>query len=288
MGADGVKVLRPKIDADVKYLFHYLRQLEIPNGGYDRHFKYLKRSPVVMPPIAEQRRIAEVLDRAEALRAKRRTALTQLDSLTQSIFLDMFGDPYRNTKQLATTTLGQLAQWQSGGTPPRGRKDYFTGSIPWFSSGELEGGYLIDSAEHISEAALRETSTKPVPRNALMLGMYDTAALKAAIAGIDCACNQAIAFASIDPKLAFTTYVYSAVVIGREDFRRMQRGVRQKNLNLSMIRDIRVPLPPLPLQQTFTRRISAIETLKTTHRSALAELDALFASLQHRAFRGQL
>lgn len=121
-----------------------------------------------------------------------------------------------------------------------------------------------------------------------MLGMYDTAALKAAIAGVDCACNQAIAFAMIDENLALTRYVYSAVVIGREDFRRMQRGVRQKNLNLSMIRDIRIPLPPIALQQSFAHCIAAIEKLKTTHLAALTELDALFASLQHRAFRGEL
>lgn len=54
MGADGVKVLRPKVDADVKYLYHYLRQLRLTEGGYDRHFKYLKRSSIVLPPLAEQ------------------------------------------------------------------------------------------------------------------------------------------------------------------------------------------------------------------------------------------
>ena len=72
MGADGVKVLRPKIDADVKYLYHYFRQLRLTEGGYDRHFKYLKRSSVVLPPLPEQRRIAEILDKADALRVKRR------------------------------------------------------------------------------------------------------------------------------------------------------------------------------------------------------------------------
>jgi len=74
----------------------------------------------------------------------------------------------------------------------------------------------------------------------------------------------------------------------REDFRRLQRGVRQKNLNLSMVREIRIPAPTLALQQTFATRIQAIEALKATHRAALAELDALFASLQQRAFAGAL
>lgn len=148
--------------------------------------------------------------------------------------------------------------------------------------------YVSDSSEHISESAVRETSAKLVPAGALMLGMYDTAALKSSIAMNACSCNQAIAFASIRPNRALTEYVYFAVQVGREDFRRLQRGVRQKNLNLSMVREIRIPAPTLALQQTFATRIQAIEALKATHRAALAQLDALFASLQQRAFAGAL
>jgi len=287
----------PSNDLDRRFLLHFLRQpAMVQRANNEAVGANLPRiSPttlgsfkVPLPPLAEQRHIADILDKADALRAQRRAALAELDTLTQSIFLDLFGDPARNTKRLPTTTLGHLGKWQSGGTPSRAKEAFFSGSIPWFSSGELEGGYIFASKEHISETALRETSARRVPSGSLMLGMYDTAALKAAIAGIDCSCNQAIAFSTIAPKLAETIYVYSAIVLGREDFRRLQRGVRQKNLNLSMIRDIRIPLPPLKMQQDFARRITAIETLKSRHRTALAELDTLFASLQHRAFRGEL
>ena len=248
----------------------------------------LRTMQVPVPPLAEQRRIAEVLDRAEALRAKRRAALTQLDDLTQATFFDLFGDPARNTKRLPTASLGELGEWQSGGTPSRGRADYFKGSIPWFSSGELNEMVSLESKEHISDAALRETTTKLVPEGSLMLGMYDTAALKASIAGVSCSCNQAIAFSKIDPQIAEVVFVYFSIVIGREHFRRLQRGVRQKNLNLSMIREICIPLPPLALQREFIHRIAAVEKLKAAHRASLAELDALFSALQHRAFRGEL
>jgi type I restriction enzyme S subunit len=245
-------------------------------------------SRIPLPPLAEQRRIAEVLDRAEALRAKRRAALAQLDSLTQSLFLDLFGDPARNTKRLPTISLGNLGEWSSGGTPPRSREDYFDGSIPWFSSGELNTMFVHESEEHVSTEALHETTAKAVPKGALMLGMYDTAALKASIAGVKCSCNQAIAFATIDSAIAETVFVYFAIVIGREHFRRLQRGVRQKNLNLSMVREISIPRSALKQQQEFARHVTAIEKLKVWHQASLEELDALFTSLQHRAFRGEL
>jgi type I restriction enzyme S subunit len=98
MGADGVKVLRPTTESDVKYLYYYLRQLSLTEGGYDRHYKYLKRVEVVLPPLPDQKRIAAVLDKAEELRAKRRAALAELDTLSQAIFLEMFGDPVTNPK----------------------------------------------------------------------------------------------------------------------------------------------------------------------------------------------
>lgn len=148
--------------------------------------------------------------------------------------------------------------------------------------------YVFDSKEHLSEAAIEETAAKWIPTGSLMLGMYDTAALKASIAGVQCSCNQAIAFCSLNSSLAETVYVYFAIQIGREHYRRLQRGVRQKNLNLSMIREIQIPLPERHLQREFARRVAAVETLKAAHRASLAELDALFASLQHRAFRGEL
>lgn len=148
--------------------------------------------------------------------------------------------------------------------------------------------FAVKSDEHVSTQALCETTAKAVPKGALMLGMYDTAALKASIASVECSCNQAIAFATIDPAIAETVYVYFAIVIGREHFRRLQRGVRQKNLNLSMVRDISIPRPLLPLQREFARRVTVVESLKTVQRASLAELDALFATLQHRAFRGEI
>jgi len=62
----------------------------------------------------------------------------------------------------------------------------------------------------------------------------------------------------------------------------------QKNINLALLRNLSVPLPPLPLQREFARRVGAVERLQAAQRAALAELDALFAALQHRAFRGEL
>ncbi|MDR6640755.1 restriction endonuclease subunit S [Paenarthrobacter nitroguajacolicus] len=242
--------------------------------------------PLFLPPINRQRRIAAILDKADELRAKRRKAIARLDALTQSIFHSMFGDPTRDSKW-GSARLDDLGRWQSGGTPSRSVPAYFSGTIPWYSSGELGERRLGASAERINQAALSNSSAKMIPPGALLLGMYDTAALKSGITSVPSACNQAIAFSKLNDRVV-TDYVYYAIQIGRSHFMRLQRGVRQKNLNLSMIRALRVPLPPIELQQAFATRVAAVERLKETHRKHLAELDALFASLQSRAFKGEL
>ena len=103
MGADGTNFVgaaqgRRAFFHEIR-LYYALTGREIPAAGYSQDTtKFLKETQIPLPPLPEQRRIAEILDKADALRAKRRAALAQLDTLTQSIFLDMFGDPATNPK----------------------------------------------------------------------------------------------------------------------------------------------------------------------------------------------
>nr|MBK7069426.1 hypothetical protein [Deltaproteobacteria bacterium] len=86
--------------------------------------------------LTKQRRIARILDIAEALRAKRRETLSELDTLAQSIFLDMFGDPSTNPKRWPVEAVRDIASTTSGGTPDRSESAYFGGDVPWVKSGE--------------------------------------------------------------------------------------------------------------------------------------------------------
>ena len=76
--------------------------------------------------------------------------------------------------------------------------------------------------------------------------------------------------------------------LSKKQFNAALKGIGVPNLHLKDIRGTKIPVPPLPLQQTFATRIASIQALKATHRRALAALDALFASLQQRAFAGAL
>jgi type I restriction enzyme, S subunit len=292
MGADGIKVLRPKIDADVKYLFHFLRQLHLPDGGYDRHFKYLKRSEVIVPPLVEQRRIAEVLDKAEALRAKRRAALAQLDSLSQSLFLDLFGDPIKNPRSFTVRPLIELIDPQRpisygilmpGPDQAEGVK-YIR--VTDMRNGGIELSGIRKTTEAISNA-FRRSLLKPAD---LLMSIRGHVGRLAVV-------PPELDGANITQDTARLAIVGASSIFVRECLRtagfqrwmeKHTKGVAVRGINLGDVKLMPIILPPRPSQDEFARRVAAVEKLKTAQRAALAELDALFASLQHRAFRGEL
>lgn len=294
----GFCVLRPRPEKlSGSYLMHWVRSPQFIESMVKQATgasypavsdRIIKGSLIPLPQLNEQVRIASILDNSDMLSRKRKRAVELLDNLTRSTFLDMFGDPARNTRALPSAKLGQIGEWRSGGTPPRGQAKYFEGNIPWFSSGELNSIYVNETAESVTEEALIETSAREVPPNSLMLGMYDTAALKSSISTVRSSCNQAIAFAQIDNSLAETLYVYYAIQLGKDEFRSQQRGVRQKNLNLSMIKGIEIPLPSLDAQRAFVLGFQKNARMSKTLQKSMVMMNLLFASLQSRAFSGQL
>lgn len=244
----------------------------------------LKQLLIPLPPLEVQRKIAETLDAAAALLALRKEQLAEMDNLIKSVFYEMFGDPVMNEKGWESVKLGTLGKWQSGGTPLRSNMEFFQGDVPWYSSGELNDMYVGKSIECISKDALEKSSAKSIEEGSLLLGMYDTAALKSSITTRDCSCNQAIAFAKLDDSCANTIFTYCTIQISREYYKRLQRGVRQQNMNLSMIKSIEVISPPISLQTKFAAIVTKIEEQKALVQKAIDESQYLFDSLMNEYF----
>src|SRR5690606_18297260 len=122
----------------------------------------------------------------------------------------------------------------------------------------------------------------------ILLGMYDTAALKSSINTTIATCNQAIAYSKLNSDLCNTVFIYFNIQLGRDYFRRQQRGVRQKNMNLSMIKSIKVLLTGMDEQIKFARIVERTQIIKAECLDSLQELKNLHASLSERAFRDRL
>nr|WP_242649795.1 restriction endonuclease subunit S [Clostridium perfringens] len=235
-----------------------------------------------------QKKIVDILDKAQKLINKRKLQIEELDLLVKSKFIEMFGDPVKNQKKLAKVKLSELGEWKTGGTPLRSKSEYYNGNIPWLSSGELNNKYCFKSNEMITESAIIESAAKIIEVGSLLLGMYDTAALKSTINMIECSCNQAIAYSKLNENLVNTVYVYYCIQIGKEFYKSQQRGVRQKNLNLSMIKGLEILMPELELQNQFAEFVKRVDKLKFEMEKSLKELEDNFNSLMQKAFKGEL
>ena len=200
----------------------------------------------------------------------------------------MFGEPIKNTKGWDKVKLSALGEWKTGGTPSRNNSEHFKGSIPWLSSGELNNKYCFESNEHITDDAIKNSSAKLIEKESLLLGMYDTAALKSTINMVECACNQAIAYSKLNNSVVNTVYVYYCIQMGKDFYKSQQRGVRQKNLNLTMIKDLKIIMPPIELQNQFADFVKQVDKLKFEMEQSLKELEDNFSSLMQRAFNGKL
>jgi type I restriction enzyme S subunit len=247
---------------------------------------------IPLPPLAEQRRIAEVLDRAEALRAKRRAALAQLDALTQSLFLDLFGDPAANPKDWPIRVIGDLLESACYGTS---EKSGGTGEFPVLRMNNIARTGEMDYTDLKFMDLPAKLHDRFLVRDGDVLFNRTNSADLVGKTGIFRG-SKPMAYAGYLIRLRVTDEndpEYLSRFLNSGYSKRMLRGmcksiIGMANINATEVQAMKIPQPPLPLQREFAGRVTGVEKLKAAQRAALTELDALFAALQHRAFRGEL
>jgi len=258
---------------------------------------HVARIEIPLPPLPEQRRIAEILDKAAALRAKRRAALAQLDTLTQSIFLGMFCDP-----EIPAPTIGNLLEsgvlllhkdGNHGSLYPRA-DDFGQEGVPFLSAKAVSEDGVINNA--FVENLLAEKAAKLrigwISRGDVLLA-HNASVGKVAI--YDGRFEKALIGTSLtsfrpNPEALDSRYLAAALRSARFQ-RELAKNMGQTTRNqvpITAQRRLKISLPGIGLQREFARRVTAVDSLKTTQCAGLAKFDSLFASLQHRAFCGEL
>jgi type I restriction enzyme S subunit len=245
---------------------------------------------IPLPPLAEQRRIAAILDAAEALRAKRRAALAKLDTLTQSIFLEMFGDPVTNARRWPTLKLGEVGRAITGNTPSRERAEYYGSEIEWIKSDNINTPfhYLTKATEGLSKEGRLIGRVAPVGSVLVTCIAGSPACIgNAAIADREVAFNQQIN--ALVPAVPGTTeFIYGHFLVGKKLFRAAATNGMKGMVSKSAFEQVTLISPPSDLQRQFGRVFLANEKLAGKARASLNAFDSLFATLQQRAFRGEL
>ena len=159
LGADGVKLLKAKkSDANYKYLFYALSSADIPNTGYNRHFKWLKEVEIPTHTKNEQNDIVAVLDKVSGLIALRKQQLAKLDELIKSRFIELFGDPVSNPNGWKTDYLKNVtSKIGSGATPKGGKESYQAEGITLIRSMNVhDGRFEYKDLAHITDEQAKQ------------------------------------------------------------------------------------------------------------------------------------
>jgi len=302
------KVLRPGPGIDPAYFAHFFRTREyrqrvsaLAAGVNINNLRneHLDEFRIPLPPLPEQRRIAEILDKADALRVKRRAALAQLDTLTLSIFLDLFGDAGENSKGWPLQRVSDYVAEFQGGKSIESESD---------ESVETRNRVLKISAVTGMKFLVHESKPAPdsyeppiehfVRPGDLLFSRANTTELVGAVAYVNSTPQNILLpdklwrFVWRQPikvEPFFVWALFQTPTIRREIERRATgTSGSMKNISQEKVFGISTILPPLRLQQEFARRVASVEKIKAAHCASLVELDALFACLQHRAFQGEL
>lgn len=290
LGADGVKVLKQRSDIDPKFAFRYLNTLSLPDVGYSRHFRFLKRTFFPLPPLEEQRRIAAILDKADAVRRERQEAIALTEELLRSAFLEMFGDPITNPKGWQTKRLGDLAQFVGGGTPSRQKSEYYQGGICWATPKDMGVDVLTDTEEHITPEAIEQSATKLVGIGSLLV------VVKSKVLGrrlpivrtIVPTCFGQDLKAVIPHEAAIARYLHRHIKYGEQTLLQLARGINTEGLTLEHLRNYQVMISPASEVARFVQLDIVLENARNKQKAFLDKSTNLFNSLLQRAFRGEL
>lgn len=256
--------------------------------GIHLYPKDVARLSIPLPPLDEQRRIAAILDKADALRRKRKRALELLDGLTQSIFLEMFGDPVENPKNLPVAKLGDVGSLDRGVSKHRPRNDpaLLGGSHPFIQTGDVSnsGGYIRAFGNTYSEKGLAQS--KIWPKGTLCITIAANIAQTGILTFDACFPDSVVGYAHPDPNMV--QYVRVWLTFLQSTLERSAPASAQKNINLQILRDLNICTPDAGDLARFGSVLEAQLNQERRLRSANFSWESAFASLQHRAFSGQL
>ena len=281
---------------DKNYLFYLLPALNyseltgVAAKGETLNKEKIKNLPIPLPPLAEQKRIVEILSLAEELINKQKTGIVLIDKILMAKFLEMFGDPATNPKGWEVRKLGEVAEVKGGGTPSTKVKEYYEPpEINWITVTDVtinKSIYIYTSINKISQKGLLKSSAKLLPPNTVITSIAATVG-EVRILKKEMATNQQ--FYNILPSCDFIPEYIAFVLRSMfQEFIRKSGTTTFKFINLTQFRNFQIPLPPIELQQKFAQIVEEFERKRKGMQNTLETLECLFKILQKKVFTGEL
>ncbi|WMT20360.1 restriction endonuclease subunit S [Parageobacillus toebii] len=282
---------------DIRYFMYFLKsnyfkkQLSrLITGSAQLNFgpSHLKKIKVILPDIYTQKRIVSILDKAQELIDKRKAQIEALDQLTQSVFLEMFGDPVKNNKNWVMQKLSETGELKRGISKhrPRNAPELLNGPYPLIQTGDIanSGIFIKKYNQTYSELGLKQS--KMWPKGTLCITIAANIAQTGILTFDACFPDSVVAY--IPKNYMSNIYVHFWFTFLQRIIEANAPESAQKNINLKILSELEIPVPPVELQNKFAEIVQKIESQKDLLQKSLEELENNFNSLMQRAFKGEL
>nr|WP_244651917.1 restriction endonuclease subunit S [Pseudomonas viridiflava] len=243
---------------------------------------------VPLPPLPEQKRIAVILDKADAIRRKRQQATQLADDFLRAVFLEMFGDPVTNSmgwKLLPFSTVGTLDRGKSRHRP-RNDAALLDGAHPLIQTGEVANsrGYITEYSATYSDLGLAQS--KKWDAGTLCITIAANIAKTGILTFPACFPDSVVGF--IPNKNATVEFVQHWLGFLQKNLEANAPQAAQKNINLEILRGLLIPVPPIATQEKFSAVVTSILAVEGKIASSSCELRSAFDALCQKAFSGRL
>ena len=201
----------------------------------------------------------------------------------------MFGDTNQDSSSAYNAIVGDVCSVSSGSTPSRKVEGYYGGSIPWVKTTEVKGGPISSVEEFITEAGRAAARLKTYPVRTILIAMYGQGRTRGNVGYLTfpATVNQACAALQCNER-CLPEFMFFQLKSSYGRLRRLGQGGNQPNLNAEIVRSFPIVLPTIERQSAFLKIFNDIRESENHMRDHEKQADSLFASLQHRAFRGEL
>ncbi|MEO6742647.1 MAG: restriction endonuclease subunit S [Chthoniobacteraceae bacterium] len=241
-----------------------------------------------VPPLVQQERIVKLLDEADELRKLRAQADRRTAALLPALFHEMFGDPIENPKGWAQSSFAEVGKLDRGRSKnrPRDEPSLYGGKYPFIQSGDVanSNGRITTHTQTYSENGLAQSRLWPV--ETLVITIAANIGKTAILTFPACFPDSMVGF--IPGEKVLVDYVRQWLVTMESRLEEAAPQMAQKNINLKILSELTIPVPPLPLQKEFAQRVSEIREMEAAQAASRRRPEALFQSLLHRAFNGEL
>jgi type I restriction enzyme S subunit len=202
----------------------------------------------------------------------------------------MFGEPGETTNKYPSKKTGDFAKLSMGGTPNTKHPEYYGGDINWMKSGDIKENYVCRVPTKITQLGLESSNAKIYPKNSVVIALNGQGKTRGstAILKINTSSNQSVACIEPDLNVVTSEYLHFNLKMRYKEIRNITGDNDRSGLNLTILRNFSVPLPPLPLQQKFARVVEKIESMRQSQNQSKQQIEDLFSALMQKAFRGEI